>query len=439
MLDTTIASPWAFKVPPLDNGVDIVVASGTKSLGGNDRDMWGYIATNDTQFANSVMDLIAMRGGILDWRRAAAIIGAFDGAERIPCAAFGNGGEGGGIPERASEGQRSVSSVAARIIRTGPAIVTHYARHGSLLSFRIKDADEDRTRHFADVLATTVIVRYALSFDGLATKVNHHRTVSEYFTAPEQLKRNGFDRLIRLAVGLEDADDLIAALNWTLHHGDQVTAADIAGWQRERARSAGDLTMGAAAHLGIKPGEYDKTIASLIPHYLELLDAAAGAVDVDRPHHPGGGRSGHRLGALAQRILKVRPKARLIGIDADAAMLGPRPAAAARPHPDDRGRLRARAHSAMRRRVGVVRLASRADRRPQSGALQALLHVACGPAACSSAPIATSPSSGIVQSAPSPGVAQSPAAQLHARKAEHFLRTWAKEDVYFTLDRESIC
>src|SRR5689334_8817576 len=79
-LDTTIASPWAFAVPPLDNGVDVVVASGTKSLGGNDRDMWGYLATNDTQFANSVMDLMAMRGGILDWRRASAVVDAFEGA-----------------------------------------------------------------------------------------------------------------------------------------------------------------------------------------------------------------------------------------------------------------------------------------------------------------------------------------------------------------------
>jgi hypothetical protein len=98
---------------------------------------------------------------------------------------------------------------------------------------------EDRARHLADVLATTVVVRYALSFDGLATKVNHHRTVSEYFTAPDQLKRNGFDRLIRLAVGLEDADDLIAALNWTLHHGDAVSTADLEKWQRERAAALG--------------------------------------------------------------------------------------------------------------------------------------------------------------------------------------------------------
>jgi cystathionine beta-lyase/cystathionine gamma-synthase len=238
VLDTTIASPWAFAVPPLQNGVDIVVASGTKSLGGNDRDMWGYIATNDTQFANSVMDLIAMRGGILDWRRAQAVAQAFDGA-------------GESHARRAATASKvaaflsahpKVSEVFHPSLPGHPdrrAIDTQYVRHGSLLSFRIAGATEDLTCHFADVLATTVIVRYALSFDGLATKVNHHRTVSEYFTAPEQLKRNGFDRLIRLAVGLEDADDLIAALNWTLHHGDRLSGADIERWQHDRAASLG--------------------------------------------------------------------------------------------------------------------------------------------------------------------------------------------------------
>lgn len=253
VLDTTIASPWAFKVPPLKNGVDIIVASGTKSLGGNDRDMWGYLATNDTQFANSVMDLMAMRGGILDWRRASAVVDAFEGAGEsharrshtaTKVAAF-------------LSSHPKVSEVFHPSLPTHPdrrAIDAQYARYGSMLSFRVKDADgpstssgsaraesraEDRARHYADVLATTVIVRYALSFDGLATKVNHHRTVSEYFTAPDQLKRNGFDRLIRLAVGLEDADDLIAALNWTLHHGDAVSAADIDAWQRQRAAALG--------------------------------------------------------------------------------------------------------------------------------------------------------------------------------------------------------
>ena len=253
VLDTTIASPWAFKVPPLDNGADIIVASGTKALGGNDRDMWGYIATRDTQFANAVMDLMAMRGGILDWRRAAAVSAAFDDAGELHARRCDSAAK---IAAFLSVHPK-VSEVFHPSLPGHPdraAVEQQYARTGSMLSFRIngtddpstrsgsprtESRDEERTRHFADVLATTVVVRYALSFDGLATKVNHHKTVSEYFTREDQLKRNGFDRLIRLAVGLEDTDDLIAALNWTLHHGDTVTAADIDDWQRRRAASLG--------------------------------------------------------------------------------------------------------------------------------------------------------------------------------------------------------
>jgi cystathionine beta-lyase/cystathionine gamma-synthase len=179
------------------------------------------------------MDLMAMRGGILDWRRASAILVGFDGANELHA-------------RRSATASRiaaflashpKVSEVFHPSLPDHPdaaAIARHYVRHGSLLSFRVYDADEERTRHYADVLATTVIVRYALSFDGLATKVNHHKTVSEYFTPPEQLRRNGFDRLIRLAVGVEDADDLIAALNWALHHADSMTAADVEAWQRKR-------------------------------------------------------------------------------------------------------------------------------------------------------------------------------------------------------------
>jgi cystathionine beta-lyase/cystathionine gamma-synthase len=179
------------------------------------------------------MDLMAMRGGILDWRRASAILADL---------------------ERADERHARRSTTARRLARflashpkvsevfhpslpdhpDAAAIARHYVRHGSLLSFRVEGADEERTRHYADVLATTVVVRYALSFDGLATKVNHHKTVSEYFTPPDQLGRAGFDRLIRLAVGVEDPDDLIAALNWTLHHADNVTKEDVQAWQRER-------------------------------------------------------------------------------------------------------------------------------------------------------------------------------------------------------------
>ncbi len=238
VMDSTIATPWAFKAPLLSQGIDVVVGSGTKALGGRDSDLWGYMATCDSPFGNSVMDLVAMRGGILDWRRATAILAGFDVAGQVHA-------------RRSATASRlaaflathpQVSEVFHPSLPThvdAAAIAKHYVRHGSMLSFRVKDADEERTRHVADVLATCIIVRYALSFDGLATKVNHHKTVSEYFTPPDQLRRNGFDRLIRLAVGIEDADDLIAALNWTLHHAEDVSIANLEAWQAERAAALG--------------------------------------------------------------------------------------------------------------------------------------------------------------------------------------------------------
>lgn len=245
VVDDTIATPWAFTAPLLAQGVDVVVASGTKALSGTDRDLWGYIATNDTPTANAVMDLVAMRGGILDWRRATAILDGLDAA-------------GEAHTRRCDTAERLAAFLAThpRVSEVfHPSLPTHpdaaivardYVRTGSLLSFRVADADETATRHVADVLAMTTVVRYALSFDGLATKVNHHQTVSEYFTPVEQLRRNGFDRLIRLAVGLEDADDLIAALNWALHHAASTSAADVTAWQGARRTARGEVQPSSA-------------------------------------------------------------------------------------------------------------------------------------------------------------------------------------------------
>lgn len=238
VVDDTIATPWSMRRPLLESGVDVVVAAGTKALGGQDRDLFGVIATDDISLANQLMDLAAMRGGLLDWRRAQAIAAdlprareAFvrrcEGAVRI--AAF--------LAEHPAVEQVFHPSRPdhpdAEILRE------HYVRGGSLISFRVRDLDEAGARHFADVLAMTGVIRYALSFDGLATKVNHHRTVSEYFTPREALVRGGIDRLVRLAVGIEEPDDLIAALNWALHHHRSVDLEAVLAWQRERATELG--------------------------------------------------------------------------------------------------------------------------------------------------------------------------------------------------------
>jgi len=236
VVDSTIATPWSMRAPLLAQGVDVVVASGTKALGGQDADLWGYIATNDTDVANALMDLQALRGGGLDGGRARSVLAGW--------------GENRRRFEQRCVTARKVAEFLARHPRVAqvfhPSVAGHvdaaviardYVNHGSLLSFRIVDADEQAHRHFADVLAMTVAVCYALSFDGLCTKVNHHATVSEYFTPQPALARLGCDRLVRLGIGLEVPDDLMACLNWALHHAQDVSAQDVAAWQVQRRES----------------------------------------------------------------------------------------------------------------------------------------------------------------------------------------------------------
>ncbi|MGE5186777.1 MAG: PLP-dependent transferase [Acidobacteriota bacterium] len=215
VLDTTIATPWGLRAPALALGADVVVGSMTKALGGQDTALGGYIATDDAELANQIMDLVAMRGGILDDERARRITAHLPRAAELHARRCATATKVAAFlaahpaVERVFHPSRPDHADAAAIARD-------YVRPGSLLSFRAAGRDEAGHRALADTLASTGIIRYALSFDGLVTKVNHHRTVSEYFTPPDVVARLGIDRLIRLGIGLEDADDLIACLGWAL-------------------------------------------------------------------------------------------------------------------------------------------------------------------------------------------------------------------------------
>ena len=76
--------------------------------------------------------------------------------------------------------------------------------------------------------------------------------------------------------------------------------------------------MGVGTHLGIRLAEYDERIRTFIPHYEEMLDSAAALVPrraaliLDL---------GTGTGALAARCLRIAGKARIAGIDSDAAIL----------------------------------------------------------------------------------------------------------------------
>jgi tRNA (cmo5U34)-methyltransferase len=193
--------------------------------------------------------------------------------------------------------------------------------------------------------------------------------------------------------------------------------------------------MGATAHLGIKFGAYDATIASLIPHYKALLEAAADSVDAAAPKSPAVVDLGTGSGALAAAIMKVRPKARLIGIDADASMLE-----AARKRL--KGRIDTIEDNFERARIPRcdVVSASFSLHHVDTGRKKGALYKRC---------FASLRDGGTFVSADCFLSSSAKLRQRHRqawldhlqtkytrKKSEQFLRTWAKEDVYFTLDRE---
>jgi len=193
--------------------------------------------------------------------------------------------------------------------------------------------------------------------------------------------------------------------------------------------------MGAAAHLGIKPGEYDKLIATLIPHYGELIDAAAAAVDIVARNVPAVVDLGTGSGALLQRIRRVRPKAKMIGIDSDAAMLGAATVRlgknlqtvednfeqAAIPPCDVVSASFALHHIPTGGRKAAVYQRCFAALRPGGMLVSADCYLAVD---------------GKIQRRNREAWLDHLKRNYTARKAEGFLRTWAKEDVYLTLERE---
>jgi tRNA (cmo5U34)-methyltransferase len=81
--------------------------------------------------------------------------------------------------------------------------------------------------------------------------------------------------------------------------------------------------MSVASHLGIRLADYDRHIATFIPWYAEMLDAAAAAVALSL-RHTGSSRLldlGIGSGALSSRCVRLSPPTRVVGIDMDQGML----------------------------------------------------------------------------------------------------------------------
>jgi len=78
---------------------------------------------------------------------------------------------------------------------------------GGMISFELKD---DSIEEAMRVLSSTKIFALAESLGGVESLINHPASMTHASIPKEERIKNGLsDSLIRLSVGIEDADDLI--------------------------------------------------------------------------------------------------------------------------------------------------------------------------------------------------------------------------------------
>ena len=206
-VDNTFASPYLQN--PLDLGADIVMHSATKYLGGHSDVIQGSLVMNDAALREQLYFIQKSCGAVpgpMDCFLVLRGIKTLGVRMKAHC-------ENG---QRVAEWLRGNGKVA-RVYwpgfsdHPGHDIARKQMRgFGGMLSFELKNDSVDEAKR---VLSSTKLFSLAESLGGVESLINHPASMTHASIPREERVRNGLgDSLIRLSVGIEDADDLIADL-----------------------------------------------------------------------------------------------------------------------------------------------------------------------------------------------------------------------------------
>lgn len=211
VVDNTFATPYLQR--PLDLGADVVMHSGTKYLGGHSDVVLGLLATADKDIAEKMyfiqnasgailgpMDsFIALRGiKTLHVRmdrhcENGAAVAHFLDAHPAVGQVFWPGLEG-----------HNGHEVAKRQMK----------KFGGMVSFTVKDEGFEKT---AEVVSALKVFTLAESLGGVESLAGHPASMTHASIPKEEREKVGVtDNLIRLSVGIEHVDDLLADLEQAL-------------------------------------------------------------------------------------------------------------------------------------------------------------------------------------------------------------------------------
>lgn len=205
VVDNTLMTPYLQK--PLELGADIVVQSATKYLAGHGDLLAGVASTNDPQLADQLFKAQLISGGVL------SPIDSYRLLQNVKTLAL------------RMDRQQANADALIQALADHPAVDTIYypgsysaqeaeiqaqqARgKGSLFSFTLKEGYQ--MKPFLDALK---VFTFAVSLGGIESLVCLPTSMTQGAYSQDDKEASGLgDRLVRVAVGIEDLEDLKADL-----------------------------------------------------------------------------------------------------------------------------------------------------------------------------------------------------------------------------------
>jgi cystathionine gamma-synthase len=208
-IDSTFATP--FNQRPLDFGIDLVLHSATKYLGGHN-DLMAGVVVGSRGLISAIRDMQAMLGGITDPHTAYLLL---RGLKTLGIR-LRKQNENGMTVARFLEGHPRVRRVFYPGLSSHPdykVACDQMRGFGGVVSFEI-DGDLNMTSTFIDRLHIPFI---APSLGGVETLIEQPALMSYFEMTSEDRAAIGItDTLVRMSLGVEDADDLVGDLNQAL-------------------------------------------------------------------------------------------------------------------------------------------------------------------------------------------------------------------------------
>ena len=207
-VDNTFATPYLQN--PLDLGADIVMHSVTKYLGGHSDVVMGALVCNDDKLADEMYRIQNSSGAVtapMDSFLVLRGIKTLHVRLQRHC-------ENGEKIARWLDNHSKVDKVY------WPGFESHINHEvakrqmrgfGGMISFTLKGNQIEDAKH---IVKNTHLFALAESLGGVESLIGHPATMTHASIPKEEREKSGVvDSLIRLSVGIEDADDLIADLD----------------------------------------------------------------------------------------------------------------------------------------------------------------------------------------------------------------------------------